>query len=89
MVISFEKKRLSLLGRDDLEEKVRWVSRESDGYGYDIESFEIDFNGKDYPIKIEVKTTTSKIDTDFFVSKNELEASKKFKKIIVFLDYMI
>lgn len=80
LVISFEKKRLSLLGRDDLEEKVRWVSRESDGYGYDIESFEIDSNGKEYPIKIEVKTTTSKIDIDFFVSKNELEASKKFKK---------
>ena len=30
--------------------------------------------------KIEVKTTASKADTEFFVTKNELEVSKEYKK---------
>ena len=33
-----------------------------------------------YFIKIEVKTTASKADTEFFVTKNELEVSKEYKK---------
>ena len=47
---------------------------------YDIESFDIDESDKVYPIKIEVKTTASKADTEFFVTKNELEVSKEYKK---------
>ena len=45
-----------------------------------IESFDVDERDKVYPIKIEVKTTASKADTEFFVTKNELEVSKEYKK---------
>ena len=80
LVINYEKERLINLDLNEYAEKIRWISKESDLYGYDIESFDVDENGKVYPIKIEVKTTASKADTEFFVTKNELEVSKKYKK---------
>lgn len=80
LVINYEKERLINLDLNEFAEKIRWISKESDSYGYDIESFDIDENGKVYPIKIEVKTTASKADTEFFVTKNELEVSKEYKK---------
>ena len=80
LVINYEKQRLIDLDLNEYAEKIRWISKESDSYGYDIESFEIDESGKVYPIKIEVKTTASKADTEFFVTKNELEVSKEYKK---------
>ena len=80
LVINYEKERLINLDLNEYAEKIRWISKESDSYGYDIESFDIDENGKVYPIKIEVKTTASKADTEFFVTKNELEVSKEYKK---------
>lgn len=79
LVVEYEKERLILLGREDLADKVKWISKESDGFGYDIESYDINENGKEFSIKIEVKTTSSRIDTDFYISKNEIEASKKYK----------
>ena len=79
LVVEYEKEKLVSFGREDLAEKVRWVSKESDQYGYDIESFDIDSNGIEYSIKIEVKTTTSQIDTEFYISKKEVEASLKYK----------
>ena len=80
LVINYEKERLINLDLNEYAEKIRWISKESDSYGYDIESFDIDENGNIYPIKIEVKTTASKADTEFFVTKNELEVSKEYKK---------
>ena len=80
LVINYEKERLINLDLNEYAEKIRWISKESDSYGYDIESFDIDESGKVYPIKIEVKTTASKADTEFFVTKNELEVSKEYKK---------
>ena len=80
LVINYEIEKLSNLGLYDYISKVKWTSMESDAYGYDIDSFDVDANGNIIPIKIEVKTTGSKVDTEFFVSKNEVETSKKFKK---------
>lgn len=80
LVINYEKERLINLDLNEYAEKIRWISKESDSYGYDIESFDVDENGKVYHIKIEVKTTASKADTEFFVTKNELEVSKEYKK---------
>ena len=71
-VFSFERKRLSLAGRDDLVRKVRWVSEEDgDGAGYDILSF--DNRGKER--LLEVKTTTGHERTPFFLSENERQVS--------------
>ena len=80
LVINYEKERLINLDLNEYAEKIRWISKESDSYGYDIESFDVDENGKVYSIRIDVKTTASKADTEFFVTKNELEVSKEYKK---------
>lgn len=80
LAMSYEQNRLNELGRPDLAQKVKWVSKVSDSYGYDLKSYEIDSNGKEREIKIEVKTTSSKIDTEFFVSRNEVQRSKELKK---------
>lgn len=80
LVISYEIEKLGKLGLYDYIGKIKWTSMESDAYGYDIDSFDIGENGNVIPIKIEVKTTGSKVDTEFFISKNEIETSKKYKK---------
>lgn len=80
LVISHEKQRLCDLGLNEYADKIKWISREADVYGYDIESFDLDENGTVHEIKIEVKTTSSRADTEFFVTKNELEKSKEYKK---------
>ena len=46
----------------------------------DIESYDIDSKGNVKNIRIEVKTTSSRVDTEFFVSKNEVETSIELKK---------
>ena len=83
-----KKKRLDELGRTDIANKISWVSQDSDSYGYDIESFDIDDEGKEYPIKIEVKTTTAE-DGPFYLSHNELVTLKNMATIIGFIAFMI
>ena len=64
------------MGRSDLAEKIKWISRDSgDGFGYDIQSFEIE-NGSVKEIYIEVKSTGSSLTSDFEMSSNELEFAK-------------
>lgn len=54
LVFYHERSSLRQAGREDLADKVRWTaSEDSDGYGYDIASFEA--NGRER--LIEVKTT--------------------------------
>jgi hypothetical protein len=73
-VITFEQRWLRENGREDLVEKVRHVSFvEGDGAGYDVASFELDGSKK----FIEVKTTRDGAETDFFISANEVEFSKR------------
>ena len=75
MVIQYEQERLSSLGLEEYAEKVRWVSSESDSYGYDILSYTVLPDGSVKELYIEVKATTSKVDTVFYVSRNEVEKS--------------
>lgn len=75
LVFEYEKQKLEKLGLDNFEKYLKWVSKESDSLGYDIESLGV-VNGKISKIYIEVKTTTSDINTDFYISANEVETSK-------------
>jgi hypothetical protein len=72
-VLETEIKRLLMLGRPDLAEKIVHVSKiEGDGAGYDIKSFHQDGSVK----YIEVKTTRGGISTPFFMSLNEIRFSE-------------
>ena len=56
---------------------IKWVSRESDAYGYDIQSV----NKDNTPRYIEVKATQRKVgDMDFYYTESEYETAKKYGK---------
>lgn len=56
---------------------IKWVSRESDAYGFDIQSV----NKDKTPRYIEVKATQRGVgDTDFYYTENEYETAKKYGK---------
>ena len=61
-----EKRRLRSAGRDDLADRVEWISRKAVGRGYDIESFEANGSSR----VVEVKATTGR-GMSFFMSDNE------------------
>jgi hypothetical protein len=71
-VVSLERERLTAAGRSDLAAAVTWVAKTDDGRGYDVLSFESDGP----KLLIEVKTTTGTEHTPFYVTANELAASK-------------
>jgi len=72
LVIEYEKWNLIKLGKDNLADKIEWVSKEvGDGAGFDILSKNL--NGTDK--YIEVKTTRLGKETPFFFSSNELQFS--------------
>ncbi len=69
-----ERNRLSSVGRKDLAESVRWVSKEDgDGAGYDILSFTVTGEAR----WMEVKTTNGSKRTPFWITRNELEVSEE------------
>lgn len=73
-VFEHERSVLKSSGREDLAQRVRWVSEEDgDGAGYDIASFEDD--GR--PRLIEVKTTNGWERTPFHVTRNELAVAEE------------
>lgn len=56
---------------------IKWVSRESDTYGYDI----LSVNKDKTPRYIEVKATQRNVgDMDFYYTENEYETAKRFGK---------
>lgn len=77
-VLLHERTTLAQAGRNDLAERVRWVSEEDGGgAGYDIASFESD--GQDR--LIEVKTTNGWDRTPFHISRNELSVSEERRDV--------
>lgn len=73
-VFARERAALRSAGRDDLAQKVRWVSDEDgDGAGYDIASFAPDGRAR----LIEVKTTNGWERTPFHISRNELAVAEE------------
>lgn len=78
LVLEYEKERL--VNYPELQDKVKRVSKEGDGDGYDIFSF--NFDGS--PLYIEVKTTNHEATTPFFMSQNEYAFALENKE-----DYVI
>lgn len=72
-VMKYEIEKLRNAKRDNLIDRIKHTSKdEGDGTGFDIKSFDIYGN----KIFIEVKTTKSRQNSTFFVTRNELERSK-------------
>jgi len=75
-VVEMEKQKLKGLDKPNLAKKVVHVAKDKgDGLGYDILSF--DELGNE--IFIEVKTTKGRVNSTFYISRNELEKSKRDK----------
>ena len=73
-VMDLEREKLGRLGRRDLAERVVWVARdEGDGVGYDVRSYRED--GRDR--LIEVKTTNHGPRTPFYITRWEIEVSRR------------
>ena len=71
-----EMQKLTSLGRKDLADKVKHVSKtEGDGLGYDIISYEKTGNSFQ-KIYIEVKATTGNYEKPFDITINEVEVSE-------------
>ncbi len=71
LVRDYERSVLINLGRQDLADKVRWMAKEADGYGYDVLSYD-EWGNEKY---IEVKGTKLMKTTPFNITSNELETS--------------
>lgn len=75
-VVEFEKKKLLKAKQYDLVDKIEHISNiKGDGFGYDIVSYDENRN----KIFIEVKGTTARMNIPFYVTKNEINASNKYK----------
>jgi hypothetical protein len=69
-----EHEQLRRIGRTDLADQVRWVARiDGDGAGYDIRSYRPDGSER----FIEVKTTNLGPRTPFYITRWELEVSRR------------
>lgn len=75
LIFNSERERLLAAGRDDLAQKVEWVSKTcGDGAGFDI----LSFNERTEDEKlIEVKTTTQGKYFPFYASRNEVRVSEE------------
>ena len=74
LAFQHERSALIAIGRPDLANRVRWVSRdEGDGAGYDIFSFSL----RGQPRLIEVKTTNGWERTPFHITRHELAVAEE------------
>lgn len=81
LVLNYERNRLIKCNREDLVERVKWVSKEIDGLGYDILSF--DESGKE--MHIEVKSTITSVPRlQFYISAPEADKYFQDDKIIIY-----
>jgi hypothetical protein len=81
IAIEIERRRLSSLDREDLISKITHVAKYKDGLGYDLISTDVDENGYEQEIYIEVKVTAGNVNMPFYVSQRELEISQQYQRL--------
>ena len=79
LVMSYERERLTKLGKPELADEIKWIAKENDGTGYDIISFDIDDNNNVIEKYIEIKTTEGNDTNHFYISANEIDVMEKLK----------
>lgn len=78
LVYEYERRRLQAIGRKDLSDHVRWVTRnEGDGSGFDVLSFNGEGDEADQELWLEVKTTNGSATTPFCITRRELHVSEQ------------
>lgn len=83
-ILKHEIEKLESISRKDLAKKVIHTSVvQGDGAGYDIQSFDESGN----KIYIEVKTTKGNIDTEFFISSNEVSFNMSNENAYIYRVY--
>ena len=84
--VSHENERLISLGHSALAEKIQWISRASDIYGYDILSYQGTEPAPAAPLHIEVKrvSRSSPERFAFFLSRNEYNQARVLGRNYVF-----
>jgi len=86
IVFDYEVNYLTISNRIDLANKVKRVSLESDSYGYDIVSFNIDGTKKHIEVKATVSLPNS---TTFYLSENELQTAKSIDNYCIYMVYEV
>jgi hypothetical protein len=83
IVFNLEKKHLQDIGKTELANKIKWVSKEDDSLGYDVLSFEEDGTEK----YIEVKSTSQSenCNANFLISSNQYSKAKKLKNYYFYI----
>lgn len=77
---------LKSFGMKDLSDKVEQVSDESDSYGFDILSYEIDGREK----HIEVKATSAPVgNASFFITENEIRKAKQLQNYYLYIVFEV
>lgn len=77
VVFNLEKQNLKDNGKSDLANKVKWVSKESDSFGYDILSYEM--NGEEKYIEVKATTRPATDSAYFNISINQYNKAKQLK----------
>ena len=83
IVFNLEKNYLKNIGKNELANKIKWVSKEDDSLGYDILSFENDGTEK----YIEVKSTSQSenCNANFLISSNQYSKAKRIKNYYFYI----
>jgi hypothetical protein len=74
-VLNYERRFLRASGKNSLAAKVKWISRESAGEGYDIRSYEL--SGQEKWIEVKSSSQRSKI---FEMSENEWQTARTARR---------
>ncbi len=81
-IVDYEISKLKKLGRDDLAEKVEWISKADDSLGYDIKSY--DEQGEELHIEVKTTKNADKDSMAFFLSDNELTNLRNDNKSVIY-----
>lgn len=83
IVFSLEKEHLKSIGKRELADNVRWVSKEDDSLGYDILSFED--NGDEKYIEVKSTNQSENSNANFLISSNQYSKAKKIKNYYFYI----
>lgn len=83
IVFNLEKKHLEEMGKTELANEVKWVSKEDDSLGYDILSFEE--GGTEKYIEVKSTNQSENYNANFLISSNQYSKAKKMKNYYFYI----